>query len=153
MTSKARIIIALAISGLFLLADRWLKYLSLFQWTDKHLVGNFFGWLPFQNPGIAFGLPLPVWITIALTAPFIFLVGIILAFQVASAWREQTHYFRILALSMIFLGGISNLIDRLFYRAAIDYFLIFTSVINLADLMIVAGFALIFISSLKKEKL
>ena len=45
-----------------------------------------------------------------------------------------------MALIGILLGAISNFLDRIIYGRTVDYLLIFTGVINIADVMIALGF-------------
>ena len=54
---------------------------------------------------------------------------------------------------LVFTGALSNLIDRMVYGYTVDYFLILTGVINLADVMIVAGFVIYFVDRKKFVKL
>jgi len=48
-------------------------------------------------------------------------------------------------------GALSNLIDRVLFSITIDYLRIFTSVINIADIMIVAGVVLLVLSEISKK--
>lgn len=150
MSARARFFTATAISGLFLLLDRWFKYMSLGAWSEHVFFNDYLGWLPFQNPGIAFGLPLPYWLTILFTTPFIVIVALILMRGLATTAETGIFHFSTnAALLLILFGAVSNLIDRLFYHATLDYFLIITTVINLADVMIVTGFAILLLSTKK----
>jgi len=62
--------------------------------------------------------------------------GLILGL-IASYRRKKTFY--IFSFCLIIAGALSNFIDRLFFGAVLDYFKIYTSVFNLADLAILAG--------------
>ena len=54
---------------------------------------------------------------------------------------------------LILLGAFSNLIDRAFYGATIDYLIFFNrSAVNLADGMIIAGLLGLIFGSAKYEK-
>lgn len=58
-----------------------------------------------------------------------------------------------LGILLILAGGVSNLIDRVFYGGVVDFVsLPLISVFNLADLMICAGIGLFFIDTLRKTK-
>jgi signal peptidase II len=134
---KARVIIF--ISGLFLLADRWLKYQALHAWSHPRLLNHYFGWQPFFNKGIAFSLSIPSQITVIFSLPIIILVLYLLLHE----WKkESTNLKLIMAWSLIIGGAISNFIDRLIYKQVIDYFTIGTAVINISDIMIVVGLIL-----------
>jgi lipoprotein signal peptidase len=123
--------------GFFLFClDQIIKFLSLRVFTNKFIVLKFFGWNPFQNHGVAFSLPLPNIATILFTIPII----LIIAWLLIKYFFRPTHLNFFIGLSFIFWGAMSNLIDRVIYKTTIDYFLIGTGVINLADVLIVAGF-------------
>lgn len=144
MKNKTRLTIIL-VGGVFLFLDQVLKYLSLYFWTKPVLLNNFFGWRPFLNTGVAFGLPLPIWIVIFFTVPIIFFIVFIL-------FKEQDN-FNIIGYELILIGAISNLFDRIYYGMVIDYWQILTGIINLADIMIVGGLILIIINlkNIKKQ--
>ena len=56
----------------------------------------------------------------------------------------------LLAWSILLVGAISNLLDRIIYHQVIDYFLIGTAIINLGDVLIVGGLV-IYLFSLKTK--
>lgn len=93
----------------------------------------------FLNPGIAFSVPIPAWAFYAAAIPV--LVVIIWLLRSAVLQRRTTTAAGLLAI----LGGaLSNVADRLLYGGVIDYFQIGPlPVVNLADLMIVAGVGLL----------
>jgi lipoprotein signal peptidase len=131
--------------GGFFIIDRFLKWATLHIWSQPNLVNNYFGWEPFLNPGIAFGLPIPNPLIITLTFPIIILVGMLLF----RSFHEQRSALHVFGLVLVFFGAFSNLLDRFFYHYTIDYFLLFRSVFNLADIWIVAGFVLYFLQEKK----
>lgn len=54
---------------------------------------------------------------------------------------------------LILAGGISNLLDRMFYGGVVDFITLpFIPVFNLADILVVVGCVLIFIDLLKLKK-
>jgi lipoprotein signal peptidase len=140
--SKTRIILIL-ICGFFLLLDQFLKYQALNNWSDKFLLNKFLGWQPFLNNGIAFGIPLPNIFTIAITIPILIVILILLI--------KEKNIKNFLAFALIFYGAYSNLRDRIFFDSVVDYFLIFTSLINLADVMIVVGLVLLLWGKIKRK--
>lgn len=95
-----------------------------------------------MNNGVAFGLPLPIVLVSALTVP---LVGVMVWLMIR-AYRRDTReaLFQAMGLLSIITGALSNLIDRVLYHETVDYFLIFTGVINVADIMIILGFIILF---------
>lgn len=132
MSAKARLTIIFCLNGLFLFLDQWLKWLSLRALPAPALINKYFGWYPSLNPGIAFNIPLPNILIIFFTIPII----IILAYL----FFKNTNFLARFSLIMIIFGAISNLFDRIYYQNTVDYFLLLTAVINLADAMIVVGF-------------
>jgi lipoprotein signal peptidase len=144
MTSKTRLLSIFLVSGFFLSLDRLFKYQSLHDWSVIHLLHRFLGWQPSLNAGLAFSLPMPAIITIILTIPIIAVM--------AYLFYKNIHHFPLnLALILIVFGALSNLFDRLIYRHTVDYFLVLTAILNIADLMITAGFIL-YLLSIKKPK-
>lgn len=131
---KARVIIF--ISGLFLLADRWLKWQALHAWAQPRLLNHYFGWQPFFNKGIAFSLSIPYQVTLVFSLPIIILVLYLLMHE----WKKDNQTLKlVLAWSLILGGAISNFIDRMVYKQVIDFLTLGTAVINIGDIMIVAG--------------
>lgn len=141
MLRKARYLL---LGGLFLLLDQLIKYYSLHWWSEKKLLSPYLGWYPFQNPGIAFSLPLPNILILLFSFPVLALI-IFLTYKSKNA----RSFF---SLVLILAGALSNLADRIVYRFTVDYLLILTGVINLADLMIITGFILYFTTLHKKEE-
>lgn len=129
--------------GLFLLGDQFLKWQSLHDWNQTKLLNIFFGWQPFLNAGVAFGIPVPNWLVVILTIPILVLLFFLM--------MKQGGLKKEISLTLIFVGALSNFIDRAVYRQTIDYFRIFTGVFNVADIAIILGFILIFFLREKKE--
>ncbi len=95
-----------------------------------------FGWEFFQNPGVAFGIPVPGWIMTIITPPIILGLGIILNNRYLN---PKTFTKEIWGLVFIMLGAVSNFIDRITLNYTVDYLRLFYSVINIADVMILFG--------------
>src|SRR3989338_7452789 len=140
---RIRWFMLMATSGFFIVLDQVLKFL-----TRSHpdvfiplLPG--IGWEYFANPGIAFSLPFPNILLIILT-PFI------LWWLLVTVSSHGNSVYQQLGVSLILSGALSNLIDRIFFSATIDYLRIFTAVINLADIMIVLGFLLLIVHTKKQ---
>ena len=133
--------------GLFVV-DQILKnwaYHSLYGKPNFFIFGDFFSLEFYQNRGIAFGISL-------LPAVFYFLAFLIFSFLIAAGLRfwRQKKLFALCGISLVTLGAASNLIDRLRFGYAIDYFnLFFWPVFNLADLMILSGAAILIVQSSK----
>lgn len=67
-----------------------------------------------------------------------------------------THWQRMFVISklgflLIITGGISNVVERIFNGAVVDYFYIANGVLNLADFYIIIGIILIFLQRGYKE--
>jgi len=143
---KAHVIIPIIISGFFLLIDQLLKFLARTNSTNTGYIWKpWLGWEYFENIGIAFGLPLPQIITL-IVSPIIIL-GIII-------WwikKIQETFLFYLGNALIIGGALSNLIDRILFSITIDYFRFFTSVINIADIMIVTGVVLLASNEINKK--
>jgi len=132
---KRNIILIIALSlGLFLI-ESLIKYYFILNKVPKqgfYLIPGIFQIKFSANQFIAFGLPVPQVL-------IIILVLIILSFL---WWRSLIilKLGQLLALSLIIIGAVSNLLDRLLYGFVIDYLNIFIwPVFNLADVMVVGG--------------
>ena len=126
---------AIALELFLLLLDQALKWQVLHAWAQPVLFfNNWFGWEKFLNPGIAFGLPVPIWLALIFSMPI--LVGLIY-FLRASWGRGESA--KIVGLILIITGALSNILDRVLYRETVDYIRIFTGVFNIADGCIVLG--------------
>ncbi len=120
---------AVTLSGVLFLIDQTLKFFALN--TSAKLFGANFGWRPFLNTGIAFGIPVPIWLVIIFTLPvLIYLV-----------WYIQKNIFSPAhaSLVLVVVGALSNLFDRVVWQGTVDYFLVYTSIFNVADILIVVG--------------
>jgi signal peptidase II len=148
MSSKKALLLFF-ICGVFLLLDQGLKWQSTHAWSKPALVATWLGWYPFLNPGVAFSIPLPPLVVLFVTIPLILLM----VWQLVRLYSKSgaASMLQFAAFSFIITGAISNIIDRVSYHNTLDYFLIWTGVINVADVMIVLGFIVLFIS-LKRER-
>lgn len=128
-------------------ADRMLK-IYFFQnpfleiWRDFVLQFSFV-----KNFGIAFGIGVPKFLIMSA----VILVLLFLSFMFDRAYREKDIQ-RQLSLAMIFVGAVSNLIDRVQYGYVIDYIHVkFFSVFNVADIFITLGAVLSFWNIMNKK--
>jgi|GEM_PF-198528 len=101
-----------------------------------------------KNYNAAFSINWPVWIFWPLT------VGIIcyVISQASGLWQKKDSDF--FAWSLIAIGAVNNIIDRLHYGAVIDYIRLgWWPVFNLNDSMVVIGVGLLLLKQVKhKEK-
>ena len=144
MNQKVRIALPLLTGGLFLLLDQLLKLIAkTHQATAYYLLHPWLGWEYFENKGIAFSLPLPADIILLITPLIIF--GVFMYWNKREVKTPLLNY----ATNLIIFGALSNFLDRMLFGYTIDYIRIFTGIINLADIVIVLGVALLFYEDCK----
>ncbi len=115
---------------------------------EYFIFGDFLKLKLATNSGIAFGLGLNYYLIVSL---YLIIVPVLLAMLLKQ--YKQKNDLNILGLTFIITGSISNLIDRLFFGAVIDYIdLKYYTVFNLADVMIVSGVLIIIWTSMKQGK-
>jgi len=134
--------------GLFFILDQFLKWQSLHNWSETNLLHKFFGWQPFLNSGVAFGLPFPNILQIIFSVIIIIIISYI--FLNLTSLNTKKLYLTQYSLLLIIVGAMSNLIDRTIHQNTVDYFLILTGIINIADIMIVVGFVLFFYQNFRQ---
>lgn len=160
MSQKLRHSLILFLGGVLFLVDRVLKWQTLHGWIHTALLGRWFGWYPFLNTGIAFSIPVPVWLTVVFSLPLVIGLGVIigrlfLGKHPLPFLQKQIPFpgttISLFVAVLVGFGALSNILDRIWYRSTIDYLLILTGVINLADVMIALGFV-IYLWNLKGMK-
>lgn len=131
---KKNHLLPLSIGGFLFVIDQGAKFLAYhYQSVQWYLVHPWLGWEYFANPGIAFSVPFPTPVLIIGTP--LLLIGL-LVYLSKKRPLTRRHF---LGASLIFFGGLSNLVDRALLGITIDYIRIITAVINIADCMIVVG--------------
>lgn len=124
--------------GAAALLDRLGKVLIETNFFDvRHIGWRFFGLERHHNFGVAFGVPIPLWVVAPLTVGV--LAGCVLWLYRQPPTDRRARY----AMLAILLGAISNLFDRVWFGYTIDYLRILNGIINLADLLVVAGTVLL----------
>ena len=129
--------------SILFLADRLTKWLAakipqgrVFLFSEK-----FAGLRLYKNFNLIFNITLPEWL----------MYGLISMILLPLAWLliknySQKNIFLIFSLSLIVVGAMSNLLDRLIFGYVIDFISFFNySIFNLADVYIVGGVGLILI--------
>jgi len=140
---------AINIVALFLfLVDRALKVLAekrIFE--DLNLLpGDWFRFQLTYNPGVAFGMPLNYYFII-----FVYVVIILILIWYLVGLYKTAKYLAIFASTIVLLGAISNLLDRIRLGQVVDYlYLKNFSIFNLADTMITVGVVILILISGKK---
>jgi len=133
MSSREKDRLLILSGGLFLiLTDQTLKYLARTNQAAGLTWKNLIGWEFFANSGIAFNIPFPAIVLNILTPLIIFYLIVLLL-------KSDKNKFRFLALTLIISGALSNYLDRILFGVTIDYLRFFTSIINLADIIILIG--------------
>lgn len=136
MSVKKAGLIIIFTNAVFLLLDRYFKSLALAD-RSAHLIGRYFGWHPYFNSGIGFGLPVPRLATITITF-------VILALLLYIFFREintrPVSIVRLFFLSVVIGGALSNWWDRIIFHNTVDYIFLVTGYFNIADVLIVIGF-------------
>lgn len=93
----------------------------------------------FYNPGLAFSLFSPAVATIASALAFVCLAAFALRHRFSGKPLRTRDLW---SFCLIALGGASNVYDRLAYGGVTDYLIFARSAWNIADIMILAGIAL-----------
>jgi len=131
----------------FVLLDRVIVALCLSGFFNEpvSVIGNIFSLYYVKNYGIAFSLPfyglfLNIIIGLIILSLVVFFIK---SFYLSN---NQTQNMSKYPLTILVVGAILNLVDRLKFGFVIDYFnLKYFTVFNLADIMIVAGVLLLII--------
>lgn len=129
------------------IVDRFFKHLVL-QNPDKVFFSNpWFSWQLWLNDKFFFGiLPTKFWWLI-----FVF-IGWLALFLFGYYWWQKKRFNFIFWLTLIIIGGYSNLFDRIFYQGVVDYLSIwYWPVFNLADIYIVIGVMTLMYLNYKKD--
>jgi len=134
---------------LLFIADRVLKYAII----HSKKAYQFFSFLQYKgayNTGLA--------LNFLYNNKFVFYI-VIIAFLLFFAWFVTTLYEnrQFAGIYLVLFGGLSNIIDRFWYGAVIDYIeinarTVSLPIFNIADGMIVIGITMIICSFFKREK-
>ena len=131
------------------LIDEVFKYLALSRLPEEGslLIGKVFALGIHKNYGIAFDIPfareLTIFITVLLVALFIH--GAIKFYKTIPTYT--------LASMLIVAGALGNLFDRIVYGFTVDYMILFSrSAINISDLLIITGVAMVLLGTRKKQR-
>ncbi len=137
--------------AIFFVADRFLKILALTRADNNPipLLGKFFSFNFTANHYMAFSLPLGGQV---LNILIIVAILLLLSFIFYLTLNKNEQKPLILPLTIILIGAISNILDRVSNGYVIDYLdLHYFTVFNLADVMISLGTLFIIFKALKKE--
>lgn len=157
--ANSRITNILSVIGGILILDRFLKMLVVVKMKAIEIIPGFFQLVFYQNTKGPFSLPIPLWLTIAVST-LIIIILLILIFlpppKSSPSQREgEARWGRAkirLPLAIITAGALSNLFDRIFYGYAIDTFNFLNfSFFNLADGLIIFGIFFLIFNLFKKR--
>lgn len=136
------------IISIILFLDRFTKFYALNNWCKEYKINNCLSFEVLYNKGISWGLLnaqdnsffVPVSILIILAT-------FVLSFY---ALKRYNSGFAIFGEILVITGSVSNIIDRFYYGAVIDFIILQKGpfvwpVFNLADVAIVVGVILMFI--------
>jgi len=143
MKKQSYISLLWALYSFFLLCfDQVLKYFALrypdYQYTFFH---NFLGWEYYPNTGIAFSILVPNWLILFLS-PLLLLFICLWYIKI-----KKTNGMITLGFCLLLFGAVSNYIDRALYGYTVDYIRFFTSILNVADIMIALGMVFLYFGS------
>lgn len=130
----------------FFVLDRLAKWYALAALPEGRGV-VLLSWLKyefFQNQGLAFSLFSPLMATVVSACAYIALGAYALRHKLSGKPFSNRELF---SFVLIALGGASNIYDRLALGGVTDYIIFARSAWNIADIMILAGIALM----LKRE--
>lgn len=135
--------------GVLFLVDRLTKWLAaripeggVFLFSEK-----FAGLRLYQNFNLIFNIGLPPVLMYGLIAV---ILAVLFWFLIKS--YSESNFFFIFFLSLIIIGAVSNLFDRIYFGSVIDFISFFDySIFNLSDVYIVSGVGLILIWELRTK--
>jgi len=152
--SRSKFLIFFGISLFVILIDQSLKYLvakKLPYGEPLKIMGNYL-WITYiKNPFGVFGIKFPKWF------PYEFIAFLIIIILIIFLILEKKNIY-VLSYSFLFGGAIGNLIDRLRFKAVIDFIDIGISenlrwpIFNIADSSITIGIILLFLIPLIFER-
>ncbi|PKM91212.1 hypothetical protein CVU82_04145 [Candidatus Falkowbacteria bacterium HGW-Falkowbacteria-1] len=136
------------IIAIFFIIDRFLKNLAISSERGFSLLGNILKFNFVPNEYIAFSIPIHG------TSLFYFLSLLLVLVLVYFFFLFiKKKWFEFLCFFGIFLGALSNFIDRILYSFVIDYFdLVYFTVFNVADVLIFFSSLFLLVFYLKEDK-
>ena len=132
---------------ILLILDQLIKYYIFMNKPQIVLIADWLEITYAENTGTIFGMAQGTNIIFAIISIIIIAIAI---YIILKTTQKKSYKRRLWQL--ILVGGVSNLIDRIFRGFVIDYVsLKFFGVCNLADFLIVAGVILLAIEELKEN--
>ena len=120
-------------------ADFGLKRLMI--GVNFQIIGDFFKLIYAENTGIAFSLPIPIWLS------SVFSIGLLGAGSyLAGRYLNWHKWITPVVFGLIAGGALGNLFDRVFYGFVVDYISVWWwPVFNFADATIFVGAVMIIV--------
>ncbi|MFA6018373.1 MAG: signal peptidase II [Patescibacteria group bacterium] len=139
---KSTVVLTLGAISTIALIDGACKYFALTTFSDGSTrnTQSVIAFVLHKNPGITFDIPISIFILAPITLAILF----VLAKKALELKKEQP----LIALSIvsIIVGATDNFIDRIIHGFTTDYIMLFqTSIINLADILILVGAIIILV--------
>ncbi|MFH1597905.1 MAG: signal peptidase II [Patescibacteria group bacterium] len=136
------------------LADRLTKWLANTYWNQEgfFVIDNFWETKLYQNYYLSFSIPLRYPISLLITLPVLLLV----IYLLLRAYQKK-KIILLSAFSLVTIGAISNLIDRVRYGYVIDFInwnfgFLGNPSFNIADAYIFLGIVIIIFGYLLRKK-
>jgi signal peptidase II len=145
--------------AIFFIVDRGLKMFAQHQGPESYfkIIKNIFLFRFTPNPYISFSIPfsgilLNIIIILIILGLILYVFYLILN-KKYSHLNPQERKITVIFLTIIIIGAISNILDRLLFGYVIDYLeLKHFTVFNIADIMISVGTIIIIIKNLNQKK-
>jgi lipoprotein signal peptidase len=117
------------------LADAGLKALAL---KLEPVTNGAVGFHLYLNPGVTGSVEIPLWLVLPFSA------ALLCALMLAWRWSHRNkRHGGALGYAAIVVGGAGNFVDRLIHGHTTDYLKVASSVLNLSDILIIAGLLLL----------
>lgn len=149
LSIRQRIVVWLLVVTALVAADRLLKWYAIAHWSLAPAdLGFGFGFTFLVNPGIAFSIPFGGTVLLVVTI-------VVLSLFCRLLWRAVAakNMRAALASATVLVGAGSNIADRFLYGGVVDYLGLGPfSVVNLADLMILAGIVMLIVGKREEGK-
>ncbi|MFC1687979.1 signal peptidase II [Patescibacteria group bacterium] len=133
---------------IFFALDRILKLVASRLEDNVELISETFVFAFEKNREISWNIPLSSW-------PLYLLIGIIIVILIillGKAYRQK-NFVLVTGILLILVGALSNILDRIWYGAVIDYLKVLAwPTSNLADVMIFIGVVIIAFGVIRSQE-
>lgn len=128
---------------------KWIVRANMCVGESVDIIGNFFCLKYIKNTGTAFSMfENNLWITLGLTTGLL----VVCLFFILHEWRSGSRGIAI-AMSFVFAGGMSNLVDRFMLGFVTDMISVGSfAIFNVADIAVTLGCVFVVVVLLFSEK-